>query len=312
MNRTRIEYVDMTVNPFVGCSACSPGCGHCYAERFAKRLSCNPRAGSKYSGVVDANGKWTGRINFEGWGKSFAKLPRKPARIFLGSMTDVFHEHIPDDTVHEMLEKINGDWPQHTFLLLTKRPTRAKDILAQHDFMDNVWLGVSVCTQTEANEKIPVLLQIEQTMKRFVSIEPMLGPINLQTVYARDWNYCDSCGWCGPLDATEFERDKNGRMLMICPLCGNDGLQGDIGNIQEKAFLSGQMTLPGIDWIICGGETGPGARPMKPEWVYALRDNCIEGKIPFFFKSWGGRLKGDALVDGVEWRQMPEEWAHSW
>ncbi len=241
-----IGWCDITINPLVGCSKCSPGCDHCYAEKFAARLARNPKTAEKYAGVVDERGKWTGRINYEGWG-CLDTLPKSPRRVFLGSMTDIFHENISEETFEDLFDYMQYVWPQHTFLLLTKRPQIAEKRIEALPLPKNVWLGVTVCNQAEADAKLPILMEI-RAHKRFVSIEPMLGPIAL--------------------------------------------------DISVK---------PGIDWIICGGETGPGARPMRPDWVRNLRDQCQNTGTPFYFKGWGGTKKAPALLDGRERREFPAQ-----
>lgn len=254
-----IGWCDDTINPVVGCSHCSPGCDNCYAERFAARLAKNPATAKKYAGVVDENGKWTGSVRYHvSW---YEQLPKKPKRIFLNSMSDFFHPAVIEEDLHEILDLIVKFGCQHTFLVLTKRPERARDMLACRALPPNVWLGVTVCNQQEADEKIPVLLQIP-AVKRFVSVEPMLGPVDL-----------------------------NGREF----LC--------------KAWEQGHATLGTyLDWVICGGETGPGARPMHPEWARSLREQCVAAGVPFYFKGWGGNVKKTPpLLDGREWHQFPDQ-----
>lgn len=270
MTKTSIEWTDHTINPFVGCSKCSPGCQHCYAERFAARLAKNPKTQAKYAGVVDKNCHWTGRMSRLDL-SCFDKLPKKPSRVFVGSMTDIFHENTSSNRIDDIFLKI-AQFPQHTFLFLTKRPKIMADYFPNKECEDwltwgmtvedqqhlswpqkNVWLGVTVCNQKEADEKIPVLLKIPAA-KRFVSVEPMLGPIDL--------------GFC------VFDRRKEIRHLVNGPACLNE----------EQAD---SMVAPVVDWIICGGETGPGARPIYPDWVKSLRNQCNNAEVPFFFKSWG-------------------------
>ena len=255
MTSTKIEWADATINPIVGCSKCSPGCDNCYAERGAARMAkhLNAKISGKYSQVVNASGKWNGRTAtaFEGWESSdhlhdwmLAALPRKPSRIFVGSMGDVFHETVEQEWLEAIWEVMRQS-PQHTFMLLTKREKKLYEyahlLQPRPQPLPNVWLGVTVCNQEEANAKIPVLLNIPAA-KRFISIEPMLGPVDLYKIPAA---------------------------LHIIP-----------GAV--------------VHWVICGGETGPNARPMHPGWVRSLRDHCAAFNGPFFFKGWG------------EWE--PREW----
>lgn len=257
MSATKIEWADMTVNPIVGCSKCSPGCDNCYAERMAARLAKNPKTAEKYAGVVDDAGKWTGKINFDN--SCFYSLPKKPRHIFIGSMCDMFHENVDHGILSYCLMTINTMLRQHIFMLLTKRPEKMKEVITKRIYqgrnpvMGNLWLGVTVCNQTEADEKIPILLQTPAA-KRFVSIEPMLGPVDL--------------------DKDEF----------LSPWRSQDG---------ASQFL---------DWVICGGETGPDARPTHPDWVRPLRDQCAAAGVPFFFKGWAtfhqclGKPVADSLM----------------
>lgn len=278
---TKIEWADMTINPVVGCSKCSPGCDNCYAERFATRLAKNPATAQKYAVVIDEHGKWTGNFNVDL--TPFASLPKKSKRIFIGSMCDIFHENASYNwflwIVHRM-----SQYPQHTFILLTKRPQRMNKFISLTRETDtdcglwplpNLWIGVTVCNQAEADEKIPVL-RVIPAAKRLVSVEPMIGPVEIGK-YLYDTQY--------------------------------------------------------IDWVICGGETGPGARPMHPDWVRSLRDQCQQARVPFFFKSWGewsadytyddairtlgayvadtpfariGKKRAGRLLDGVEHNEFPE------
>ena len=227
---TRIEWADITINPVRGCSHCSPGCDNCYAERFAARLARIPNTARAYAGLVDVNGKWTGRFSVSL--DTLDALSIKPRRIFVGSMCDLFHENLPYNLFLWIVEKLSR-YPQHTFMLLTKRPERMKHFISLTKESDtvcglwplpNLWLGVTVCNRDEL-WKLDVLRKIPAAL-RFVSFEPLLS---------------------------------------------------DLGNVD----------LSGIGWVIAGGETGSGARPMNPDWVRSLRDQCQEATVPFFFKSWG-------------------------
>ncbi len=261
-NATNIEWADLTINPTRGCSHCSPGCDNCYAERFAARLAHNPQTAHAYAGLVDEKGKWTGKVSPLHDLSVFHRLPKKPCRIFVGSMTDMFHPALDDNEGQGMraMLKLFGEFPQHTFMLLTKRPERMRRyiewIIAQDgDLPPNLWIGVTVCNQAEADTKIPVLLQTPAA-KRFVSIEPMLGPVDL----------------------THMDADAAGHQSW-CWINSLTGRHTDMGRPCSD--------VPKLDWVICGGETGSGARPMHPDWVRSLRDQCKAAEVPFFFKSWG-------------------------
>lgn len=205
-NNTKIEWADCTINPFVGCTKCSPGCDNCYAEKIAMRMVHNPQVAHLYEGTADKDG-WTGQILFNGG--QFNKVAgwKKPRRIFVGSMTDCFHENMREDCLFHILDKIR-QYPKHTFIMLTKRPQIMQSMIDTytHELKEmggvycipNLWLGVTVCNQQEANEKIPVLLDTPAT-KRFVSVEPMLGAVDLLTDFcygtlfplaALDWVIC--------------------------------------------------------------------------------------------------------------------------
>lgn len=250
MSATKIEWADLTINPTRGCSHCSPGCDNCYAERFAARLAKNPLTAHAYAGLVDDNGRWTGKVTPLHDFSTIHRLPKKPCRVFVGSMTDIFHPAMDDNNGQGMRALLYWfhTYPQHTFMILTKRPERMlADInwlVAQDgDLPPNLWLGVTVCNQEEADAKIPLLLDTPAA-KRFVSVEPMLGPVDLTQIKTK------TCTW----DTLADNADNEG---------------------------------PALNWVICGGETGPGARPMHPDWVRGLRDQCKAAEVPFFFKSWG-------------------------
>jgi protein gp37 len=238
---------------------------------MAMRMVHNPKVAHLYKGAVDKDG-WTNYILYrrdQYVYEQLAKLGNKPKKVFIGSMTDCFHHNVTLKYILEVIKNFADiKFSHHTFIMLTKRPKRMHEVMNKLGYTpNNLWLGVTVCNQREADEKIPILLQTPAA-KRFVSVEPMLGEIDLS------------------------------RMIYI---------------------------PPSPDWIICGGETGHGARPMHPDWVRSLRDQCIYAGTPFFFKSWGHNMPCDAapslmscmsddmcsvcnghLIDGVEWHQFPE------
>lgn len=264
---TKIEWVKdengmqgVTWNPCVGCShSGSRGCDHCFAERMANRLAANPATTADYAGVVK-DGKWTGLVK---------PLPdrldqplkwRKPRTIFVCSMSDLFHENVHPDFIGDLLCVMNRA-RQHTFLVLTKRANRMKELYDRFYGIwadpPNLWLGVTVCTQAEADAKIPLLLQTPAAV-RFISIEPMLEGIDLTRIgktdkYAQPWNV----------------------------------LKGVLRQETANIGVPYAVPTPKLNWIIVGGETGPGARPMHPDWVRGIRDQCAEAGAKFFFKSWG-------------------------
>jgi protein gp37 len=194
---------------------------------------------------------------------------KKPSMIFVCSMGDLFHDDVSESITDEILDVIAA-CPQHIFIMLTKRPQNIERKLyastpecgCRHlgggDYLPNVWLGVTAENQARADERIPILLSIPAAV-RFVSVEPMLGPVDLQ--YNR--------GWMEPFHDTDAMLNKT----------------------------------PRIDWVICGGETGPGARPMHPVWARSLRDQCHTARVPFFMKKMsGGVIPPHALMI----REYPE------
>lgn len=226
---TKIEWCEETWNPVVGCSKCSPGCTSCYAEKMARRLAA--MGYEKYQSVI-TNGRWNGTTVF-----SLARLPKKPSMIFVSSMGDLFHENVADDMLFHVFD-IMSENQQHTYILLTKRPKRMAEYINKNQryLPRRLICGVTVCNQKEADEKIPQLVDTHVNT-RLISIEPMLGPIDLQ----------------------------------YPTFNGIDDL----------------WSLPGINWVIVGGESGPGARPMHPDWVRSIRDQCKDAAVPFLFKQWG-------------------------
>jgi protein gp37 len=252
---SKIEWTDQTWNPIiVPCTKISTGCDNCYAETMAKRLS-KIESTKYYEKVVNENG-WCGTPYFV---KSQLEKPlkrKKPTKYFVCSMGDLFHESIPYVWFERVMSVISK-CPQHTFQILTKRP----EIMAwyfnafyksQPGLLNNVWLGVTAENQEQANIRIPVLLQIPAKV-RFVSVEPMLSAIDLTSLSQTD-------------------------ILNTNALNGQSYILGETYENVNDLIL---------DWVICGGETGHNARPMHPEWVRSLRDQCKEVDVPFFFKGWG-------------------------
>lgn len=257
-------YKPETWNPIVGCSKVSPGCDNCYAERMAFRiaqmqLKNHGKNGYHYTEVSKLTSiGWTGETRLVYNQLNWPLVWKSPRMVFVCSMGDLFHETVSHESLKQVFQIIH-DNPQHIFIVLTKRPDRmAKffSLLKNGDVetnFPNVWLGVTAENQEQANKRIPILLQIPAA-KRFVSIEPMLGPVDLTA---------------------------------ICPAkietISLNVLSGFATN-QTQSFRDG---LPVLDWVICGGESGPKARPMHPDWVYSLREQCTSANVPFFFKQWG-------------------------
>jgi protein gp37 len=194
---------------------------------------------------------------------------RKPRRVFVCSMGDLFHPDVPLEFISEVWTRMS--WaPEHRFLILTKRPERMRDVLAQTDYFThqagyeyllNVWLGVTAENQARADERIPILLSIPAAV-RFVSIEPMLGPVDLRPTWIRTQR------GCGGRHSHAYSHDG--------------GTPGHILHHHHDEFCG-----PRLDWVIVGGETGPGARPLHPDWVRNVRDQCVTAGVPFFLKQNG-------------------------
>lgn len=264
---SKIEWTDRTWNPVRGCSLVSAGCKNCYAMKQAHRFSGQ---GQPYMGLTKMTSHgpvWTGTVALVEPALNEPAHWKKPARVFVNSMSDLFHDNVTDDFIAQVWKRMA--WNQrHTFQVLTKRPARMLDWLSQHgtdsvffgeeaEYQEsleshgwpvrNVWLGVSVEDQETARERIPILLHTPAAV-RWLSCEPLLGPIDLS------------------------------------PWLELGGLDTDRG-----------LSNPGIDWVVCGGESGPGARPMHPEWARSLRDQCKAAGVPFFFKQWGDWGDGDSI-----------------
>lgn len=281
---TKIEWCDATWNPITGCTPCSPGCDHCYAARMALRFP-------HLHGTTDHGVDWAepgcipfSRVQFHPERRCVPLHWRKPRRVFVCSMGDLFHPDVvmrADCKWIVAVLNVMRICPQHTFMLLTKRAGYMMDVMShlQPQPLPNVGLGVTVCNQAEANAKILALLRTPAAW-RFVSVEPMLGPVDLTRMPHHEFP------GCARIDALA------GQMI-----------HDDDGSAWTPA--------PKLDWVICGGETGPGARAMGYSWPRDLRDQCVATGVPFFYKGIGtGSLrKGHAryhLLDGREWHQLPE------
>lgn len=321
---TKIEWCDEVWNPVSGCTPISEGCAHCYAKRMSKRLAgrCGYPADDPFM-VTFHPDKFLG----DNW--------KDGCRVFVGSMCDLFHENI--NFRGPEMRRIFGtmtDFPRVFFILLTKRPQRMKDAMEDLFLRDgeaiptNLFLGVSCENQARADERIPILLQIPAAV-RWVSIEPMLGAVDISP-----WDRCDQCGRLRNTFDPYNDLGKPWTHWACHEHYNPDG--GCDGTYEENA----------IDWVVLGGETGPGARPMHPDWARSVRDQCQAAGVPFYFKQWGewiqlrdnaacraGEFKGQRievdqysnpdqcrritlcrvgskasghLLDGREWREMPK------
>lgn len=271
---TGIEWADETWNPLVGCAHVSPGCDNCYAAREASgRLSRLP----VYAGLATA-GKFTGEIRVIPERMDQPLRWRKPRRVFVNSMSDLFHQDVPVEFIGSVFAVMTAA-QQHIFQVLTKRPQRMSRLisggdpamslaaaeywlnylrLGPGDFPEdvpprNIWLGTSI--ESDRYTFRADHLRATGAAIRFLSLEPLIGPVP-------------------------------------------------------------SLDLEGIDWVIVGGESGPRARPMHPDWVRDIRDRCVEADVPFFFKQWGewspeegvrrvGKRAAGRNLDGRVWDEMP-------
>jgi protein gp37 len=316
MTKSKIEWTDRVWNPVTGCTKVSQGCKHCYAETMAERFWATQYPPVKTGKIIDDYHPDTGPASGEEERpRKFTDVLvhperldqpsrwRKPARVFVNSMSDLFHEDVPSAFIQNVFE-IMREAKQHTFQILTKRPERMlKEVRVISVYgtirypIPNVWLGVSVENQATADERIPLLLQTPAAV-RFVSCEPLLEEVDLLSSIFRPG---------------------------IWELAGGT--------------LHSAIQLRGLDWVIVGGESGPNARPMHPDWARSLRDQCQASGVPFFFKQWGewsevrttkqeiverkskevrsradgslffrvGKRSAGRLLDGREWNEYPGE-----
>lgn len=239
-----IEWTEATWNPVGGCTILSPGCTNCYAMRLARRLEAMGQA--KYAGTTRVSGgraKWNGKIVLDEKALDIPLKWKNPKIIFVNSMSDLFHEKVPLEFIQRVFSVMQRA-RQHTFQILTKRADRLADVADRLSWPNNVWMGVSV--ESDAyTDRIDHLRSTPAYIK-FLSLEPLLGPLD-------------------------------------------------------------NLNLGGIDWAIAGGESGPAARPMDPDWVRSIRDQCITNGVAFHFKQWGGVQKKQTgrVLDGRTWDELP-------
>lgn len=279
---SKIEWCDHTFNPVIGCQKVSEGCKFCYAETLMDHRYGKAKWGPGQTRVRTSAANWREPYR---WNRQ-AESEGRRQRIFCASLSDVFEDH-PDwieprvDLFRMIVHTPALDW-----LLLTKRPQNVMPMLDRMGWpslMDNIWIGTSVENQAAADERIPILLEVPAKV-RFLSMEPLLGPVNLRKCYEKKVTRWDG----------------------------------------------------GVNWVIVGGESGHGARPMHPDWARSLRDQCQGANVPFLFKQWGewvgvgqvtemqtrggedlyhwghavysarvGKKVAGRLLDGVEWNQLP-------
>lgn len=246
MTKSSIEWTEATWNPVAGCTIISPGCTNCYAMRMAARLAVMGQA--KYENTTRFSGgraKWNGRITLDTNTLSVPLRWKTGRMIFVNSMSDIFHDDVPFSFLQQIFA-VMQDTPHHTYQVLTKRPENLSRHAKKLPWPSNVWMGVSV-------ENADYLWRIDHLRRtpaaiKFLSLEPLLGPL-------------------------------------------------------------GRLDLSGIDWAIAGGESGPGARPMQPEWVRSIRDQCVRAGVAFHFKQWGGvnKKRAGRVLDGRVWSEWPRD-----
>jgi len=230
---SKIEWTETTWNPVTGCTKISYGCKNCYAERMSKRLQAMGMA--KYRNGFQLT------LHEESLNLPFHW--KEPRLIFVNSMSDLFHQSVPTNFIIKVFDVMN-QVPRHTFQLLTKRPSRVWQLNKKLKWTPNIWMGTSIEMEHWLH-RLDALKKTDAYIK-FLSLEPLLGPLP-------------------------------------------------------------NLPLEGIDWVIVGGESGPGARTMEIDWVRDIRDNCATSQVPFFFKQWGGVFKKRAgrTLDGRTWDEFP-------
>jgi len=288
-DNTHIEWTDATWNVVTGCAVVSPGCTNCYAMKLAgtrlrdhpsrKGLTRDSKAGPVWNGQVRFNADWlTQPLRWT-----------KPRKIFVCAHGDLFHEGVTDDQLDQVFA-VMALAPQHVFQVLTKRPERMREYLTAsnrqlhiaqagtpHDGagelwwgrflkpwpLPNVWLAVSVEDQTRAEQRIPALLETPAAV-RWISAEPLIGPVNLKNIETTP----PRVAYLNALSGRRMTCEAGGPYMEV-------------------------PALPGLDWVVVGGESGQGSRPMHPDWARNLRDQCADAGVAFLFKQWGDWTPGE-------------------
>lgn len=271
---SHIEWTDHSFNPWIGCQRVSPGCVHCYAENRDNRFTGGSNWGPKATRTVTSPGNWRKPI---AWNRDAHATYGRNARVFCASLADVFEDREDLVAPRGRLFALIQSTPALNWLLLTKRPENmvrlAADLGWDGDWPANVWAGCTVEDQERADERIPELLQVPARV-RFLSCEPLLGAADLSRYLGWLWE-CPECGY--DTGEAKGETVPRSRSFAYCGLCA-----GDTGR-DVQVNLRG----PGIHWVICGGESGHGARPMHPDWARSLREQCQAAGVAFHFKQWG-------------------------
>jgi protein gp37 len=273
---TAIEWCDHTFNPWEGCQKVGPGCDHCYAEtrnaRFGGGTAPNWGPGAERRRTSASN--WRKPLRWQADAEAFQAAHGRRQRVFCASLADVFDNAVDPAWRGDLFELIRAT-PDLDWLLLTKRIGNVANMLpVPFDFerlYPNVWLGATIVNQAEADRDAPKLLATPARV-RFLSMEPLLGAIDLT-------------------------------MLHVEGITNLNALTGDHGVLHP---MRGRGAA--LDWVIVGGESGPGARPMHPDWARSLRDQCVDAGVPFLFKQWGEHsLDYDRDRDDPDWRRCGEQ-----
>jgi len=287
--KSKIEWTDATWNPVTGCTKVSTGCKHCYAERLFPRVYGRDMVPIENPAVALANEETDRPREFTDVWLHPERLEqplhwKKPRMIFVNSMSDLFHEDIPFEFIHRIFA-VMAKTEQHTFQILTKRPK----IMLKYTTklwgspLKNVWFGISCENQETADERIPLLLQLPAAV-RFLSCEPLLDEIDLR----EPLNHYPVQTSCRQYVTRDMAIDA-----------GDREFEGSLYSDDEW-----EQTVPeGIDWVIVGGESGPGYRPMNLDWARSIRDQCTVAGVPFFFKQTAGKK---AIPDDLMIREYPK------
>lgn len=308
---TSIEWADKTWSPIIGCDRVSPGCDSCYAITTAHIRTSNPHPGiaEAFAGTThktDGRVDWTGQINLLEDRMLQPLSWKKPVKIFVNSQSDLFHANVPTEFIARIFA-VMAATPEHTYQILSKRHARMRSLLRSDDFriqvkteyaalkmvrgllpgrplvinvwpLKNVHLGVSVENQHWADIRIPALLDTPAAV-HWISAEPLLGPVDL-SMWTNPWNRAVAHSREHPKHILGPYEDGTGIPHIDCDTCEFDTGTG------------------GLSWVVVGGESGPKARPMHPDWPRSLRNQCAAANIPYLFKQWG--------TWGVDWPLGPD------
>lgn len=314
---SKIEWTEKTWNPIVGCSLVSEGCTNCYAMKMAHRLAGIPAQAAAYGGLTRMREKggpvWTGKVNFLEDRLFEPAMNKKPTMYFVNSMSDLFHESLHDEQI-AMIFAVMALCPQHTFQVLTKRPQRAAEFLV-------AWYAqggsrIDNCATWAIRRRPELFLEMEKEMPTYEPLPHLskvgwkrtdgIFPSPAGTHMEANWAYCGNIPfdhiWMGVSVENQAAYDQRIEWIWKIPartiFISFEPLLGPI-RLEQASFPQHDGTGPGyipsgaiwgFDWMIVGGESGPGARPMHPDWVKGLKDAADVAGIPLFFKQWGEYL----------------------